>query len=157
MNMTRITLSSAAAALLLLSGCASIQYGDKAVAKDLKAYQPVPGKTSLYVCREKAMLVAAGVKSVVLVDGRDIGTVKPNTFVHTVIEPGAHKVQMKNDGIAGVYNPAIDIETKAGELAYLWMGVNGGGFGTYTIDHFQSERQARDCVDGADYAVPAGR
>ncbi|MDP4300304.1 DUF2846 domain-containing protein [Leptothrix discophora] len=145
------------AAATLLSGCASIQTGDKGVEQTLKSFQPVAGKTSLYVCREDAMLVAAGVKTTVLVDGRDIGTVKPNTFVHAVIEPGAHKVQMRNDGIAGVYNPAIDIETQAGALAYLWMGVNGGGFGTYTIDYFRSDAQAQACVKGATYVVPAAR
>ncbi|RZS57899.1 DUF2846 domain-containing protein [Sphaerotilus mobilis] len=153
----RTTLLTAATATLLLSGCGTIQFGDATAEQPLKTFQPVAGKSSLYVCRENALLVAAGVKSTVLVDGLDIGTVKPNTFVHAVIEPGAHKVQMKNDGIAGMYNPAIDIQTQAGALSYLWMGVNGGGFGTYTIDHFQSDEQAQACVKGARYVVPAAR
>ena len=43
--------------------------------------EPIPGKTSLYVCRESALLVAKGVKTVVLVNNKPIGTLKANSFV----------------------------------------------------------------------------
>ena len=142
-----------ALAVVALTGCASVQYGDKAAEAELKKFNPVPGKTSLYVCRENAMLVAAGVTTAVLVDGKDIGSVKPNTFVHAVVEPGAHKVQMKNDGIASMSSPSIDIQTKADEIYFLWMGVTGKGFGNYTIDQFESPQQGRACVSGAAYSV----
>ncbi len=119
------TFISLAMVSTLLAGCASIQYGDKGVENDLKKFTPVPGKTRLYVCRENALLVAAGVSTGVLVDNQNIGTVKPNTFVHAVIEPGKHDVLMKNDRIMSATGARISVETKADELRFLWIGVTG--------------------------------
>jgi len=150
-----IKLWAAALAVVTLTGCASVQLGDKTVEAELKQFKPVAGKTSLYVCREPAMLVATGVTTQVMVDGRDIGAVKPNMFVHALVEPGTHGVGMRNDGIAGTSSPWISIQTQAGEVAFLWIGVTGKGFGTYTIDHFESPQKGRDCVTGAAYSVKA--
>ena len=140
-------------ATLLFSGCASIKYGDKEAETEMKKFVPIPGKTSLYVCRENAVFVAVGVRTTVLVDNEEIGTVKPNTFVHTALEPGKHAVHMKNDGIAAIYSPVITLETKADETAFLWIGVTGGGLGTYTVDFFENKQSGMDCVTGAAYSV----
>lgn len=151
----RVPLTAVLSMVLALGGCASFQLGDKSAEAALKRFEPVPDKTSLYVCREPAVLVASGVTTNVLVGGRDIGAVRPNTFVHTVVEPGRHAVTMKNDGLAGTSSPSIEVQANAGGLAFLWIGVTGRGFGTYTIDNFDSEKAAKDCVLGAAYAVKA--
>lgn len=148
------TLAIALAATAMV-GCASFKPGDKTAEAELKKFNPVPGKSSLYVCREAAVLVAAGVSSNVLVNKQDVGTVKPNTFVHAIVEPGKHEVQLKNDGVMSVTAPTISVETKANELAFLWVGVTGGGWGAYTIDHFKDKNKAMDCVQGAQYSVKA--
>jgi hypothetical protein len=49
-----------------------------------------PGQPN--VCREQAHLVAAGVRTVVFADNEEIGTVRPNMFVHTTLEPGKHGI-----------------------------------------------------------------
>ncbi len=153
--MTLIRTFALALVATAMVGCASFKPGDKTAEAELKKFNPVPGKSSLYVCREKAVLVAAGVSSNVLVNQQDVGTVKPNTFVHAIVEPGKHEVQLKNDGVMSVTAPTISVETKANELAFLWVGVTGGGWGAYTIDYFKDKNQAMDCVQGAQYSVKA--
>jgi len=146
--MKKIALAVMAVAL---SGCASVQYGDKAAEASLKKFPTVSGKTSLYVCRVSGF-VASGVTSTVLVDGKDIGNLKPQTFVHTVVEPGEHAVQLVHDGIngsSGIYK----IQTKSDELAFVWAGMTGGGWGVLTVDDFKTKQEAYNCVSDAAYSV----
>lgn len=137
--------------VLALSGCASVQYGDKDAESSLKKFVPVPGKTSLYVCRVSGF-VASGVTSKVLVDGRDIGNLKPKTFVHTVVEPGEHAVQLVHDGINGS-SGIHKIQTQPHEVAFVWAGVTGGGWGILTVDNFASRQEGLNCVNEAAYSV----
>jgi hypothetical protein len=115
----------------------------------------VPGKTSLYVCREKALLSARGVKTVVWLDNEPIGTLKPNSFVHAEVEPGKHGVLLRHDGINTGSGGFETIETQPGEVRILWVGVTGKGWGVLTVDNFESEAEAGECVRGAEYSVLA--
>jgi len=137
--------------VIALSGCASVQYGDKEAEASLKKFSIVPGKTSLYVCRVSGF-VASGVTSKVLVDGRDIGNLKPKTFVHAVVEPGEHAVQLAHDGINGS-SGIHRIQTQPNEVAFVWAGVTGGGWGILTVDHFASRQEGINCVNDAAYSV----
>lgn len=145
----------AALVVASLAGCASFQEGSKSREAELREFTPIPGKTSLYVCRENALLVARGVSSVVLVDNEAIGTVKPNTFVHTVLEPGKHGVLLRHDGLGSGQGGFETFESKAGDVRFFWVGVTGKGFGVLTIDKFDTEADARACVKGATYSVKA--
>ena len=144
------------AAILLavsLTGCASVQYGSKDVEADLKKLVPVPGKTSLYVCRESAVFMGAGNRTTAIVNNRPIGTLKPNNFAHTIVEPGTQEVFIKRNpgGDSGV----LKLNTSAGEVAFVWVGMTGGGLGVLTVDQFSSRSEAENCIKGAEYAVVA--
>ncbi len=136
-----------------LAGCTSVPFalGDKDAETRLKAFPVLPGKTSLFVCREDTGYAASSLTTEVLVSGSSIGSVKPGTFVHGVLAPGRHTIEMRNDGPHR--GTAIQIDAKASELAFLWIGVTGRGFGQYTIDFFQTDEQARACVAKAAYAA----
>ena len=95
----RFLSSLAHIACITITGCASFQEGEKTKESELREFSSIPGKVSLYVCRESALWVAKEVSSVVFVDNEVIGTVKPNTFVHTVLEPGKHGVLLRHDGL----------------------------------------------------------
>ena len=138
----------------ILSGCASVQYGDKSTEDNLKRFQPVSGKASLYVCRENSLFVANGARSVVIVDNQAIGTLKPNTFAHIILDPGKHDIFLRNSAL--VFNSGhIFIEPKADDVAFLWVGVTGHGFGTLTIDFFDNTQDAKNCVSEAKYSIKA--
>ena len=140
-------------AALALVGCASFKEGEKSKEAELRQFSRVPGKVSLYVCRESALWVARGVSSVVFVNNESIGTVKPNTFVHAILDPGKHGVQLRHDGLGGGSGGFITFEGKADDVKFLWVGVTGKGFGVLTIDNFDAEAEAKACIAEATYSV----
>lgn len=139
--------------LIFLSGCATVQYGDKSIEATLRELQPVDGKVSLYVCRENAAFVGAGNRTTAIVDNKPIGTLKPNNFAHTVVEPGPHDIYIEHNpgGKSGV----LKVDTKANEVPIIWVGMTGHGWGVLTVDQFESRSEAENCVRQAQYAVPA--
>ena len=151
MNVYRTAVSAFVA--IGLAGCASVQYGDKDSEASLQKMASIPTKTSLYVCREAAALMGAGNRTTVVVDGKSIGTLKPNNFAHAVVEPGSHQVYVKRNpgGNSGI----LKLDTKPGEVAIVWVGMTGGGFGVLTVDHFSSKSEGEQCVKGAQYAIQA--
>lgn len=149
-HMSGITMLAAA---LALTGCATYTTGSADQAARLKQFQPVPGKTSLYVCRESALLAARGVKTVVVVNNTPIGTLKTNSFVHAELEPGTQGVLLRHDGINAGSGGFMTIDTEPGEVRYLWVGVTGNGWGVLTVDNFDSLDEAQACVRDAEYSV----
>ena len=145
--------STAALGVLLLAGCAAVSYGDKATETRLRELQPIAGKTSLYICREAAGFSGAGNRTTAMLNGRAIGTLKPNNFAHAAVEPGLQDVYVKLNpgGDSGI----LTVRTQPGEVAIVWVGVTGSGFGVLTVDNFTSRSEAEQCVKGAAYAVPA--
>ena len=135
-----------------LVSCATVQVGPKDVEADLKGLQPVPGKVSLYVCREKAAFSGAGNRTTVIVDSKDIGTLAPNAFAHTVLEPGSHNIYL--DLHPGGKSGTLTIQTQAGEVPIVWAGVTGHGWGVLTVDEFPNRPDAEACIRDATYAVP---
>ncbi|WP_146098511.1 DUF2846 domain-containing protein [Xanthomonas arboricola] len=135
-----------------MSGCATVTYGDKSAEATLRELQPVPGRVSLYVCREKAAFVGAGNRTTAIVDNKPIGTLKPNNFAHVVVEPGPHSVYIEHNpgGKSGVLN----LDTRADEVPIIWVGMTGHGWGVLTVDQFKSRSEAESCVRQAQYAIP---
>ena len=138
---------------LALSGCASVQYGSKDTEVNLKKLDPVPGKTSLYVCRESAAFIGAANRTTAIVNNKPIGTLKPNNFAHVIVEPGTQEVFVKRNpgGDSGI----LKLNTRANEVVIVWVGMTGGGFGTLTVDLFSTKEEAENCVRRAAYAVVA--
>jgi hypothetical protein len=138
---------------IALSGCATVQYGDKNTEANLRRLLPIPDKTSLYVCREAAGFVGAGNRTTVVVNKRPIGTLKPSNFAHVVVAPGSQDIYIKRNpgGDSGV----LTITSQANEVVIIWVGMTGAGFGTLTVDHFSNRSEAEQCVRNADYAVQA--
>ena len=143
----------AALVTMSLGGCATVQYGSRDAEADLQRLEPISGKVSLYVCRENAAFVGAGNRTGVVVDGEPIGTLKPNNFAHTVVEPGSHDIYL--DQSPGGKSGTHTIQTTAGDVAIVWAGMTGRGWGVLTVDDFPDRADAERCVRGAKYAVPA--
>lgn len=138
--------------LATLCGCASVQYGDKNAELSLKQLKPIPDKVSLYVCRENAAFFGAGARTTVYVGKTAIGTLKPNNFAHVVLPPGKHEIYLDRGALSG-HSGVLTVDAKAGEVEYVWAGMTGGGWGTLTVDRFDSTSDAAKCVRDAEYAV----
>jgi len=141
-------------ASLALAACGSgpVYLGDKAIQARLKLFQPIPGKVSLYVCREQDYRPVYHPTGNVLVDGRSVGILGLNTFLQVPIEPGEHLVEV--DFNVPTPSRKIRISGEAGSIVYLWIGQPGRGWSPLTIDFFHNDEQARECVSGAALAVP---
>lgn len=148
-------LAATLVACAFLSGCATYQAGTVSTAELLKRFEPVPGKASVYVCRIPAVLAARGVKTVVYLDNEAIGTLRQNSFVHTIVEPGKHGVLLRHDGMGSGSGGFMPFEAAAGEVRFFWVGVTGKGWGVLTVDDFDTVADARKCVASAEYSVPA--
>lgn len=133
-------------------GCATVQYGSRDVEADLHRLQPVAGKASLYVCRESAAFVGAGNRTIAFVDNKNIGTLKPGNFAHTVVESGSHDIHI--DRSPGGKSGTLTIDTKANDVPIVWVGVTGHGWGVLTVDEFEDRAEAERCVQAAKYALP---
>ena len=151
MNLKRLAIS--AFLLASMTGCATVKYGDKDTEAKLRQLQPISGKASLYVCRENAAFVGAGNRTTVFVDNKAIGTLKPNNFAHTVVEPGSHDIYIKRN--PGGDSGTLTIRSLADEVAIIWVGMTGKGFGILTVDNFSTRSEAEQCVKSAEYAVLA--
>ena len=150
----RLRLSILTAVLsFAVSGCATVQYGAKDTEASLQKLLPVSTKTSLYVCREAAVFFGAGNRTTAIVDGRPIGTLKPGNFAHVIVEPGSHEIYVKHNpgGSSGI----LKITSQPSEVAIIWVGMTGAGFGVLTVDYFSSRTEAEQCVKSAQYAVQA--
>lgn len=139
--------------IILLVGCANTKYGDKDTEARLRQFQPIPEKTSLYVCREAASIVGAGGRATVVVDGNPIGTLKPSNFAHSIVDPGIHNIYLKVS--PGFDSGTLQISSQAGEIAFVWVGIVGGGWGGLSVDFFSTKREAENCVQSAEYSIPA--
>ena len=150
-------LAVALVACAFLSGCATYQPGSVSTAEQLKQFQPVPDKASIYVCRIPAVLSARGVKTVVYLDNEAIGTLRQNSFVHALVEPGKHGVLLRHDGMSSGAGGFMPFEVAAGEVRFFWVGVTGKGWGVLTVDNFDTLADARECVADAEYSVPTAQ
>lgn len=143
------------AILAILGGCASAKLGDKAREASLKNFQSIPGSVSLYVCRENAF-TGGGVGVEAFVNGRSVGALKPNTFAHADLVPGTASVFLRRNGI-GVHSGdsgKLTIETKAGDVVFIWAGPAGSVIAPLTVDRFPSRAEGEACVKEAAYAIP---
>lgn len=144
----RVALS---ASIFALMGCASVKQGDKSTEAALKRFAAIPGKVSLYVCREQA-LSGAAITAVVVVDGVPIGALKPNMFAHVVLEAGVHEVFLRRDGLEGD-SGILRFRAMRDDVAFVWVGRTGGGWGVITVDYFASTAEGMQCVAKATYSV----
>ena len=137
----------------VLGGCATANIGDKAVEAELKKFASRPGKVSLYVCRVDT-INGGGVGTEVFVNDRTLGSLKPNTFTHTELEPGDVSVFLRRNGF-GLHSGdsgTLKLKTREGEVVLVWAGP-AGFMGPLTVDSFSTTAEGQSCITKASYAV----
>jgi hypothetical protein len=145
-------LGSLAVAVLLV-GCATPKAGDKSVEAELKKFAVSPQRVSLYVCRQDTFN-QSGVDTDAYANSKNLGTLRPGTFAHTLLEAGEVSIFLRRNG---VFHQAGDSGTlkftaNAGDVRIIWAGP-AGFMGVLTVDHFPSVAEGRACVKDALYVV----
>jgi hypothetical protein len=141
------------AAVGLIAGCATATLGDKSREAELKRFASIENAVSVYVCREDTFN-GGGIGTEVFVNGQSIGSLKPNTFAHTMLAPGEFGVFLRRNGL-GLHSGdsgTLKVPAKVGDVVLVWAGP-AGFMGPLTVDNFSSAAEGRACVQKATYAV----
>ena len=115
----RAALAVVAAMLLLLNGCASVPMADLAQDSKAKSFTVMPDKAALYVYRNEN--IGGAIKMTVILDGRLLGDTAAQTYLHTEIAPGDHRLISKAED-----DSTLDFKAVAGRIYYVWQEVKMG-------------------------------
>ena len=108
-----------AAALLVLSGCASVPMADTQQDHALKAFTAKPDVAEVYIYRNETM--GAAVRMNVAVDGKPLGQTAAKTFLYTEVAPGRHTITSSAEN-----TDTLELDAQAGKLYYIWQEVKMG-------------------------------
>ncbi|WP_310566527.1 DUF2846 domain-containing protein [Hydrogenophaga sp.] len=137
-------------ALVILSGCASVEMADKAASAKAKEFNaPRPGQAGVYIYRDS--FVGKALKKDVLVDGKCLGESAADVFFYTEVEGGkVHKIDTESEFSANTLEMLFDAGRNYFVRQFIKMGVFVGGAGVELV----SEEAGKKAVAGLEMAKP---
>jgi len=118
---TRLFLSFA---LLALVGCATgVRLASPAADAAAKTFQPPAGKANLYAARSGGSS-GVNVAFKVAVDGKDVGSIGPGTFLLAALTPGHHYVTVSS----GINTARTSLDAEAGKNYFYEVTSSSGGY-----------------------------
>lgn len=109
----------AAAVVVNLVGCATVNMGDAKQDAAAKTFVAPKDKAAVYVYRNETM--GAAVKMDVELDGKPLGQTAANTYLYKEVTPGKHTITSKAEN-----TDTLEIDAKPGMLYYIWQEVKMG-------------------------------
>jgi hypothetical protein len=107
------------AAVLLVSGCASVPMADSSADTAAKAFTAPAGRSRIYVYRNETL--GAALTMDVFVNGRRLGQTGARTYLVADVPPGAHKILGKAEN-----ESMVELSTVAGRTYFVWQEVKMG-------------------------------
>jgi hypothetical protein len=107
-----LRLPSLAVFTLLASACASVPMARPEMDLAAKQFRTTPGKTNLYVFRDKSL--GAAIKMSLILDGGLLGDTAAKTFLLTTVAPGSHTLVSKTEQDA-----RLDFTAEPGKNVYV--------------------------------------
>jgi hypothetical protein len=130
------------AAMLALTGCASVPQASRERDADAKRYITHPQFATLYVYRDDFAGDISADNSVLYVDGRIIGGTLPGGYFRIDVRPGSRVLHGD-----GPDQGRITVKTAASEIAFVALNVAGGTSRFRQVDPETAKRDiARCCV-----------
>ena len=111
----------ALAAVVLASGCASVEMASSEMDTSAKSYAVKPNKANIYVYRNEVM--GSALKMPVALNGRMVGDTASKTFLLLEVDPGSHTLVSKTENDA-----TIKVDAVAGRNYFVWQEVKMGVF-----------------------------
>lgn len=139
--MKKITLIAAGLIASQLIGCASVQMGDPVRSEELKKFPAKADMGQIYVCRDNAF-IGRGITPTLSVDGKEIANIRPQTFAHTEVKPGTHKLLSDT----AEHNSVIDFSIKAGETKFFQSWISMGVLSGWGIIDEMDAAKGKECV-----------
>jgi PBP1b-binding outer membrane lipoprotein LpoB len=119
--MYKLLAAGALAAVVLASGCASVQMASPEMDTAAKNYAVKPNKANIYVYRNEVM--GAAIKMPVVLNGKIVGDTGSKTFLLLEVEPGSHTLVSKTEN-----DSTLKVDAVAGRNYFVWQEVKMGLF-----------------------------
>ncbi|BBP84660.1 DUF2846 domain-containing protein [Pseudomonas sp. No.21] len=121
--MTKIMMCTAALAVALLSGCASVPMESPEKDAALKAFpNPPQDQSAVYIFRDTSL--GAALKKTVKIDDKVIGETAPNTYFYRLITPGAHVLSTESE----FGDNTLNLSAQPGKNHYVRQSIRIGVF-----------------------------
>lgn len=135
----KIFTTFALAAVVLMSGCASVDMASKAESSKAKEFNsPTQGNAGLYIYRNS--FVGKALKKDILVDGKCVGESAPDVFFYTEVQGGKnHKIDTESE----FSDNSLELMLESGKnyfiRQFIKMGVFVGGAGLEQVTETQGK------------------
>lgn len=144
-------LSCAAAAAILIAGCASVPQASPERDADAKQFNTQPNAATIYVYRPDLQDLS-DVDTVLWVDNRLIGGTLPRTFFRLNLRPGRHRLGSEAGDIG-----RLEIDTNTGELYFVSLRVVGGSSNFQLVPPETGKRDILRCCAMLENWAPGQR
>ncbi|SFD64915.1 DUF2846 domain-containing protein [Pseudoalteromonas denitrificans] len=122
-------------------GCASVNKASIELDKAAKQFEAKPDVSQVYVYRNETL--GAALSMPVTVNGKLAGTTGPNSFFKFNLAQGNHTITSQGDG------SVLELETKNGEIYYIWqevkMGMFSGGSKLQLVNESKGQKGVTEC------------
>ena len=125
------------AALLLVTGCATVPKASDRLAQQSRTFVPPPGKANVYVIRPYNY-IGSGLRWTVTLDSIEFGNLGLRSYLYGVVEPGEHVVGSLPPQVGGSPN---QVGFAAVEGRNYFFKVSPGVLG-YSVDIEPLDEQA---------------
>ena len=138
--MRRVLLALAAAAAILVSGCASVPMASADADKQAKSYATSPTKANLYIYRNESM--GGAIRMTVSVNNKVLGQSGPKTYFLVQVDPGKHEISSLTENTS-----TLVVDAQAGRNYFIWQEVKMGAFSARSQLQIVDEATGRKGVD----------
>jgi hypothetical protein len=134
--LSRLVAVTALAAVVLASGCASVQMAPPEADTAAKSYAVKPGTANIYVYRNEQM--GAAIKMPVALNGKLVGDTGAMTYLLLQVPPGRHELVSKTENDA-----TIAVNAEAGRNYFVWQEVKMGVMSARSLLHIVDEAKGK--------------
>jgi Protein of unknown function (DUF2846) len=117
--LSRLVAVTALAAVVLASGCASVEMASTELDTAAKTYAVKPGTANIYVYRNEQM--GAAIKMPVALNGKLVGDTGAKTYLLLQVPPGSHTLVSKTEN-----DSTLKLDAQAGRNYFVWQEVKMG-------------------------------
>jgi hypothetical protein len=140
--LNRRVAAAALAAVVLTSGCASVQMASPEMDSAAKSYAVKPGTGNIYVYRNE--IFGAALTLPVELDGKAVGATASKTYLLLPVAPGKHTL-----GSKGETGSTLVVDVAAGRNYFVWqevkMGMLSGGSALHLVDEAKGKEGVAEC------------
>lgn len=140
--MKKIAVVFSFALMFFAYGCTSVPMATAEQDAEAKKFLSVANKASIYLYRNETF--GGAIAMPVSLDGKTMGRTGPETFFKWEVEPGTHEVVSHTENIQ-----KLKVDTKPGEIYYVWQEVKMGLFAAdsklHLVDEAKGQAGVKEC------------